>query len=64
LMFSRLDLTPRKVAATLDRLIGDVSFRENMLRLKRIQDPVDGAAVRCHAGKPRSGLRPRIGAAE
>jgi UDP:flavonoid glycosyltransferase YjiC (YdhE family) len=43
-MLSRLDLSRPKLAAALEKLIGDRSYRENMLRLKRLQDPIDGAA--------------------
>jgi len=30
--------------AALDKIATDNSYRENMLRLKQFQDPIDGAA--------------------
>jgi UDP:flavonoid glycosyltransferase YjiC (YdhE family) len=44
IMLSRLDLTRRKLATALKKLATDDSYRQNMLRLKQLQDPVDGAA--------------------
>lgn len=43
LMLTRLDLTRKKLAAALEKLAGDPSYRESMVRLKRLQDPIDGA---------------------
>lgn len=44
LMLSGLDLTQRKLAAALEKLVGDPTYRSRMAELKRLQDPVDGAA--------------------
>ena len=44
LMLSRLDLSRRKLAAALEKLVEDRSYRDSMQRLKRMQDPIDGAA--------------------
>ncbi len=43
-MLTRLDLSRRKLAAALEKLLRDRSCRDDMLRLKRLQDPIDGAA--------------------
>lgn len=43
IMLSRKDLTRRKLGSALEQLVSDSSFRENMLRLKALQDNVDGA---------------------
>ncbi len=45
IMLSRLDLTRRKLGVTLQKLATNDSYRQNMLRLKQLQDPVDGAAT-------------------
>ena len=44
-MLTRLDLNRPKLAATLEKLVANQSYRDNMLRLKRLQDPIDGAAI-------------------
>lgn len=44
LMLTRLDLNRRKLAAALKKLVEEQSHRDSMRRLKRIQDPIDGAA--------------------
>jgi len=44
IMLSRLDLTRRKLTAALEKLVTDDSYRQNMLRLKQLQDPIEGAA--------------------
>jgi UDP:flavonoid glycosyltransferase YjiC (YdhE family) len=45
LMLSKWDLNSRSLSRALERLLGDTSLRDNMLRLKALQDKVDGAAV-------------------
>jgi len=44
LMLSRLDLNRLKISSTLEKLVADQSYRDNMLRLKQLQDPINGAA--------------------
>ena len=44
LMLTRLDLDRPRLAAALEKLVEDRSYRDNMLRLKQRQDPIDGAA--------------------
>ncbi|MBN2004167.1 MAG: hypothetical protein JXA21_12495 [Anaerolineae bacterium] len=44
LMLSKWDLNRRSLGRALERLLTDVSLRENMLRLKALQDKVDGPA--------------------
>ncbi len=44
IMLSRQDLTRRKLGGALEQLVSDASFGQNMLRLKELQDRVDGAA--------------------
>ena len=45
LMLSKWDLNRRSLGRALERLLTDVSLRENMLRLKAIQSRVDGPAI-------------------
>jgi UDP:flavonoid glycosyltransferase YjiC (YdhE family) len=45
LMLSKWDLNRRSLGRALERLLRDASLRQNMLRLKAIQDQVDGPAV-------------------
>ncbi|WKZ35140.1 MAG: glycosyltransferase [Anaerolineales bacterium] len=45
LMLSKWDLNRRSLARALERLLADASLRENMLRLKALQDKVDGSAI-------------------
>jgi hypothetical protein len=45
LMLSKWDLNRRSLGRALERLLTDASLRENMLRLKAIQDRVDGPAT-------------------
>ena len=44
IMVSRKALNRRRLAAALEKIISDDRYRENMERLKRIQDPIDGAS--------------------
>ena len=44
IMLSRLDLKKKKLAAVLEKLITDPSYKANMHRLKQHQDTIDGAA--------------------
>lgn len=44
LMLSKWDLNQRSLGRALERLLADSSLRANMLRLKALQDRVDGAA--------------------
>ena len=44
LMLTRFDLNRRKLAAALKKLVEEQDHRDSMQRLKRIQDPIDGAA--------------------
>lgn len=44
LMLSRFDLNGPKLAAALEKLVKEQSYRHSMERLKRLQDPIDGAA--------------------
>jgi UDP:flavonoid glycosyltransferase YjiC (YdhE family) len=44
LMLSRWDLNRRSLGRALERLLADASLRQNMLRLKALQDKVDGPA--------------------
>lgn len=43
IMLPRKALSHRRLAAALERIVTDNSYRENMRRLKRLQDPIDGA---------------------
>jgi len=45
LMLSKWDLNRRSLSRALERLLTDSSLRENMLRLKALQDKVDGPAI-------------------
>jgi UDP:flavonoid glycosyltransferase YjiC (YdhE family) len=45
LLLSKWDLNRRSLGRALERLLTDASLRENMLRLKTIQDRVDGPAI-------------------
>jgi UDP:flavonoid glycosyltransferase YjiC (YdhE family) len=45
LMLSKWDLNRRSLGRALERLLRDTGLRQNMLRLKAIQDQVDGPAV-------------------
>jgi UDP:flavonoid glycosyltransferase YjiC (YdhE family) len=45
LMLSKWDLNRRSLGRALERLLADASLRENMLRLKALQDKVDGPAI-------------------
>jgi hypothetical protein len=40
LMLTRLDLNRSKLAAALEKLVEDQSYRDSMQRLKRMQDPI------------------------
>jgi UDP:flavonoid glycosyltransferase YjiC (YdhE family) len=44
LMLTKLDLDRARLADALEKLVADHSYRDNMHRLKRLQDPIDGAA--------------------
>jgi UDP:flavonoid glycosyltransferase YjiC (YdhE family) len=44
IMLPRKALNHRRLATALERIVSDTSYRENMQRLKRLQDPIDGAA--------------------
>ena len=44
-MLSRLDLHRPKLSSALEKLVTDKSYRDNMLRLKQLQDPINGAAI-------------------
>jgi UDP:flavonoid glycosyltransferase YjiC (YdhE family) len=44
ILLSRLDLSRRRLESSLEKLVTDISYRENMGRLKNLQDRVDGAA--------------------
>jgi UDP:flavonoid glycosyltransferase YjiC (YdhE family) len=44
LLLSKWDLNRRSLGRALERLLTDPSLRRNMLRLKGLQDQVDGAA--------------------
>ncbi len=43
IMLSRKAVNRRRLAAALERIVTDDAYRENMRRLKRLQDPIDGA---------------------
>ncbi len=43
IILSRQNLTRRKLAAALEKIANDVTYRKNMHRLKQLQDSVDGA---------------------
>lgn len=45
LMLSKWDLNRRSLGRALKRLLSDASLRQNMLRLKDLQDRVDGPAI-------------------
>ena len=44
LMLSKWDLNARSLGRSLERLLSDSDMKANMLRLKAIQDEVDGPA--------------------
>jgi UDP:flavonoid glycosyltransferase YjiC (YdhE family) len=44
IMLSKMDLSRNKLGNALERLVAEPSFRQNMLRLKQLQDQVDGVA--------------------
>ena len=44
LLLTGLDLDRPRLAAALEKLVADHRYRDNMHRLKRIQDPINGAA--------------------
>lgn len=44
LLLSKWDINQRSLSRALERLLSDASLRENMLRLKALQDKVDGPA--------------------
>jgi len=43
IMLSKLDLNRAQLTTALEKIVADDSYRQNMLRLKQIQDRVDGA---------------------
>ncbi len=43
IMLARSALGPGRLAVNLEKLVHDARYRENMLRLKQLQDPIDGA---------------------
>jgi len=43
IMLSKLDLNRAQLTTALEKIVADDSYRKNMLRLKQIQDRVDGA---------------------
>jgi len=45
LMLSKWDLNQRSLGRALERLLTDASLRKNMLRLKTLQDKLDGPAI-------------------
>jgi UDP:flavonoid glycosyltransferase YjiC (YdhE family) len=45
LLLSKWDLNRRSLGRALERLLADASLRANMLRLKALQDKVDGPAI-------------------
>lgn len=45
LMLSKWDLNRRSLGRALERLLSDASLRQNMQRLKDLQDRVDGPAI-------------------
>jgi UDP:flavonoid glycosyltransferase YjiC (YdhE family) len=45
ILLSRLELTRKKLGAALERLTTERGFRDNMLRLKTLQDSTDGPSV-------------------
>jgi UDP:flavonoid glycosyltransferase YjiC (YdhE family) len=45
ILLSRLELTRKKLGAALERLTTERGFRDNMLRLKSLQDSTDGPSV-------------------
>jgi len=42
MLLSKLDLTPNRLAASLEKIAGEPSYRTNMQRLQQLQDPIDG----------------------
>jgi UDP:flavonoid glycosyltransferase YjiC (YdhE family) len=42
-MLSKLDLNRAQLTTALEKIVADDRYRQNMLRLKQIQDQVDGA---------------------
>lgn len=45
IMLSRPDLTRKRLGAAMARLVSEPDFKENMQRLKKLQDSIDGATV-------------------
>jgi UDP:flavonoid glycosyltransferase YjiC (YdhE family) len=43
-MLSKQDLTRHKLGGALEQLVSNASFQQNMLKLKQLQDLIDGAA--------------------
>lgn len=43
IMLPRKALNRRRLANALEKIVADNSYRENTERLKRLQDPIDGA---------------------
>ena len=43
IMLSKLDLNRAQLTTALEKIVADDRYRQNMLRLKQIQDRVDGA---------------------
>lgn len=71
LLLTRLDLNRAKLSAALEQLVEEQSYRDSMQRLKRMQDPIDGAAKAADeivgflgggSRGPDGGLRDRRGA--
>ena len=44
IMLPKMALNRRRLANALERIVNDPRYRENMLRLKNLQDPIDGSA--------------------
>jgi len=44
LMLWKQELSKRRLTSALNQIVSDKRFRENMLRLKQIQDQIDGAS--------------------
>ncbi len=44
IMLSRKAVSRRRLAVALERIVTHDAYRENMRRLKRLQDPIDGAS--------------------
>jgi UDP:flavonoid glycosyltransferase YjiC (YdhE family) len=45
LMLSKWDLNRRSLGRALERLLTDAGLRDNIMRLKALQDKVDGPAI-------------------